>query len=53
MTQEIKRPYFPLLYGTVDCGQCEIAADCRCRYKYQRDRRDFTHTAGRCPHLPD
>ena len=44
--------YFPPLDGKVDCSQCE-AADCWCRNKYQRNRRDFTHTSGRCPRLPD
>lgn len=44
--------YFPPLSGKVDCSQCE-AADCWCRDKYQRDRRDFTYTSGRCPRLPD
>lgn len=45
-------PYFPPLYGSVDCGQCENT-ECWCRGKYQRSRRDFTHTSGRCPRLPD
>ena len=44
--------YFPPLNGTVDCSQCE-AVDCWCRGKFQRNRRDFTHTSGRCPRLPD
>lgn len=51
MTAENKH-YFPPIYGEVDCSRCE-AADCWCRGKYQRDRRDFTHTSGRCPRLPD
>ncbi len=46
-------PYFPPLYGEVDCGQCEIASECPCRYKYQRNRRDFLPTSGRCPRLSD
>lgn len=46
-------PYFPPLYGEVDCGKCEIASECRCRYKYQRNRRDFPYTSGRCPRLSD
>lgn len=46
------QPYFPPIYGTVDCSKCE-ATDCSCRGKYQRSRRDFTHTSGRCPRLPD
>lgn len=46
-------PYFPLLDGNVDCGKCEIASECWCRGKYQRNRRDFTYTSGRCPRLPD
>lgn len=44
--------YFPPLKGPVDCAQCE-AADCWCRNMHQRSRRDFTHTSGRCPRLPD
>lgn len=44
--------YFPPLSGKVDCSQCE-AEDCRSRDKHQRNRRDFTHTSGRCPRLPD
>lgn len=47
------KPYFPPLFGEVDCYQCEMRADCRCFDKYQRNRRDFTHTSGRCPRLPD
>lgn len=46
-------PYFPPLYGTVNCGECEIQANCMCFGKHQRDRRDFTYTSGRCPRLPD
>ena len=45
--------YFPPLYGGVECGECEMASICHSRYKYQRDRRDFTYTSGRCPRLPD
>lgn len=41
--------YFPPLYGGVECGECEMASICHSRYKYQRDRRDFTYTSGRCP----
>ena len=47
-----KQYYFPPLNGAVDCSQCEVT-DCWCREKYQRNRRDFTHTSGRCPRLPD
>lgn len=50
---ETNNAYFPPLYGTVDCFQCEIASECWCRCKYQRNRRDFSHTSGRCPRLPD
>ncbi len=46
-------PYFPHLYGEVDCGKCEIASECCYRGRYQRNRRDFSHTSGRCPRLPD
>lgn len=45
--------YFPPLYGGVECGECDMASACHSRYKYQRDRRDFTYTSGRCPRLPD
>ena len=48
----IDQHYFPPIKGPVDCAQCE-AADCWCRDKFQRSRRDFTHTSGRCPRLPD
>ena len=48
----IDQHYFPPIKGPVDCAQCE-AADCWCRDKFQRNRRDFTHTSGRCPRLPD
>lgn len=49
----MKKPYFPPLTGAVDCGQCEKCASCWCAGKYQRNRRDFSHTSGRCPRLPD
>ena len=45
-------PYFPPLSGKVECGQCKDT-ECRCLGKHQRSRRDFTHTSGRCPRLPD
>ena len=45
-------PYFPPLSGKVECGQCKDT-ECRCLGKHQRSRRDFTHTTGRCPRLPD
>ena len=53
MMQEIRQPYFPPLYGDVDCGMCDIAAECWCCGEYQRNRRDFSHSSGRCPRLPD
>ena len=46
-------PYFPPLYGRPDCGKCDKRKDCWSYCKYQRDRRDFTYTSGRCPRLPD
>lgn len=46
------KPYFPPLYGNVDCSKCE-KKDCMSRGKYQRNRRDFSYTSGRCPRLPD
>lgn len=48
-----QKPYFPPLYGNVECEKCEIKTTCWCCGKYQRNRRDFTHTSGRCPRLPD
>lgn len=48
-----ERPYFPPLYGGVECQKCEISANCDCYGKYQRNRRDFTYTSGRCPRLAD
>lgn len=45
-------PYFPPLYGDVECGKCD-KENCDCRGKYQRNRRDFEVTSGRCPRLPD
>ena len=45
--------YFPPPYGRVECGECDMASACHSRGKYQRDRRDFTYTSGRCPRLPD
>lgn len=47
------KPYFPPLYGSVECGKCEIQTTCWCYGKYQRSKRNFTHTSGRCPRLPD
>lgn len=35
-----------------NCGKCE-REECFNRGKFQRDRRDFTVTSGRCPRLPD
>lgn len=46
-------PYFPPLYEKPDCAKCEKRRDCYSCGKYQRDRRDFTYTSGRCPRLPD
>ena len=46
-------PYFPPLYEKPDCAKCEKRRDCYSYGKYQRDRRDFTYTSGRCPRLPD
>lgn len=45
--------YFPPLHGKIECGRCDIAYACPSCGKYQRDRRDFTFTSGRCPRLPD
>ncbi len=51
--ENLKSPYFPPLYGNVDCRQCEESTTCICAGKHQRNRRDFTYTSGRCPRLPD
>lgn len=45
-------PYFPSVYQKPECFKCE-KTDCMNRNKYQRDRRDFMCTSGRCPRLPD
>lgn len=45
-------PYFPSVYQKPECFKCE-KTDCINRNKYQRDRRDFMCTSGRCPRLPD
>jgi hypothetical protein len=50
-------PYFPAfesIYSKTDveCHKCE-RENCPSRGKYQRIRRDFTYTSGRCPRLPD
>jgi hypothetical protein len=48
------RPYFPPIDGEVECDKCEMSNDvCHSRGKYQRKRRDFSVTSGRCPRLPD
>ena len=44
--------YFPPLAGAVACRECD-RADCMSRDRFQRNRRDFTVTSGRCPRLPD
>lgn len=45
--------YFPAFYETnIACCECE-KKDCHSRGKFQRDKRDFTVTSGRCPRLPD
>lgn len=48
-----QQPYFPPVYGTVECRRCELFGSCPSCDRYQRDRRDFTVTSGRCPRLPD
>lgn len=48
----MKQPYFPIPHEMPDCTKCE-KLDCWSRGKYQRNRRDFTYTSGRCPRLPD
>ena len=48
-----KAPYFPPTYERPDCPWCEKKKGCPNYGKYQRDRRDFTVTSGRCPRLPD
>ena len=45
-------PYFPEEWERPDCGKCG-RKDCWSRGKFQRNRRDFTYTSGRCPRLPD
>lgn len=52
-TQDKSMPYFPPLNGRVECGECELYGRCLNSRRYQRNRRDFTVTSGRCPRLPD
>lgn len=52
METEGKGVYFPPLDGPVDCRECD-RADCMSRDRFQRNRRDFSVTSGRCPRLPD
>ena len=51
--QGYDRPYFPVTYKMPDCRLCERREGCPSCGKYQRNRRDFTFTSGRCPRLPD
>lgn len=46
------KAYRPATGEKPDCGKCE-REECFNRGKFQRDRRDFTITSGRCPRLPD
>lgn len=46
------KPYFPEVFERPDCTICE-RADCHSRYKFQRNRRDFSYLSGRCPRYPD
>ncbi len=48
-----KEIYFPPLYGKVDCSKCDIKDECLSAGKFQRNKRDFSYTSGRCPRLPD
>ena len=52
--QKIRQlPYFPPLYGDVECQKCDLQESCHSCGCYQRNRRDFTGTSRRCPRLPD
>ncbi len=45
--------YFPAFHETnIACGKCD-KEKCDCRGKFQRNRRDFEVTSGRCPKVPD
>lgn len=44
--------YFPDIGSIPDCRKCDNE-DCPNREKFQRWRRDFSVTSGRCPRLPD
>lgn len=48
-----QKPYFPDENDEFpDCFLCE-REDCWSRYKFQRGKRSFSYTSGRCPRLPD
>ena len=52
--EDHKQPYFPPTYADFfDCVWCEKRKECSSYGKYQRNRRDFSYTSGRCPRLPD
>lgn len=44
--------YRPSAGRKPDCGECE-KEDCMNRDRFQRNRRDLSVAAGRCPRLPD
>lgn len=44
--------YFPDIGSQPDCRYCDKGS-CPNREKFQRGRRDFSVTSGRCPRLPD
>lgn len=44
--------YWPSPYTRPECRFCDYRT-CINRGKFQRDRRDFSVTSGRCPRLPD
>lgn len=44
--------YFPEFNGEAECHKCELET-CHSRGKFQRNKRDFKYTSGRCPKLPD
>ena len=52
MENKGKAPYFPTPGGEVNCRECDRQG-CMARDRFQRNRKDFTVTSGRCPRLPD
>lgn len=48
-----KLPYFPREDEIPNCSRCDFASECHSKGKFQRNKRNFSYTSGRCPRLPD